>query len=359
MSISEIAIKRPLLIVVIFTILILFGAQSYLNLNYNLLPKMEVKTVSVNALYPGASAAEVETNVTKKLEDALSSLEGLDIISATSQEGASQISISLTSNADLDKAERDVQRKVQQAMNTLPENIEAPIVSKVNLEEIPVINAAVTGSMSSKELYNLIDTDILPILQNTEGVGQVNIIGGDERQIQVNIDPEKLRSYNLDITQVALAINNANRSYPAGNIETVQQQFAIKFDANVTSIEQIRNLIVSKKEDGGTVSSSDNLPSITKDHLAMFLLRLILPCAGSNAVPLPSRLFIILTTPLFSLAMGKRLSSGIPKENCCMFLSLKESKTLSVRSSGVLLRSDIAGLLIAGSASFLREVLLT
>lgn len=257
MGISEIAIKRPLLIVVIFTILILFGLQSYFNLNYNLLPKMEVKTVSVNALYPGASAAEVETNVTKKLEDALSSLEGLDIISATSQEGVAQISISLKSNADLDKAERDVQRKVEQTMNQLPENIESPIVSKVNLEEVPVISAAVTGSMASKDLYTIIDTEILPILQNTEGVGQVSIIGGDERQIQVNLDQDKLKSFNLDITQIVQAINNANKSYPAGSIETVQQQFSIKFDANVGSVDEIRKLIVSNKKDGGVVYLSD------------------------------------------------------------------------------------------------------
>jgi HAE1 family hydrophobic/amphiphilic exporter-1 len=257
MSISEIAIKRPLLIVVIFTILILFGVQSYFKLNYNLLPNMEVKSVSINALYPGASALEVETNVTKKLEDALSSLEGLDDINATSQEGLSQISINLKSDADLDKAERDVQRKVDQAMNTLPEDIETPMVSKVNLEETPVISAAVTGSMTSKDLYTLIDNQILPVLQNTEGVGQVNIIGGDERQIQVNIDQDKLKAYQLDITQVIQAISNANRSYPAGSIETVQQQFSIKFDANVTSVDQIRNLIILKKSDSGTVYLKD------------------------------------------------------------------------------------------------------
>lgn len=257
MSISEIAIKRPLLIVVIFTILIFFGVQCYFKLNYNLLPKMEIKTVSVNTLYPGASATEVETNVTKKLEDALASLEGLDKINATSQEGISQISISLKSDADLDKAERDVQRKVEQAMNSLPDNIETPIVNKINLEETPVISAAVTASMTSKELYTLIDNQILPILQNTAGVGQVNIIGGDERQIQVNISQDKLKAYNLEISQIIQVISNANRSYPAGSIETEMQQFSIKFDANVTSVEQIRNLIVLKKTDGGTIYLRD------------------------------------------------------------------------------------------------------
>ncbi len=257
MSISEIAIKRPLLIVVIFTILILFSAQSYFNLNYNLLPKMEVKTVSINTLYPGASATEVETNVTKKLEDALASLEGLDKIIATSQEGVSQLSVGLKSDADLDKAERDVQRKVDQAMNELPDNIEAPLVNKVNLEEIPVISAAVTAYMAPKELYSLIDNQIIPILQNTAGVGQVNIIGGDERQVQVNVNQDKLKAYNLDIAQIIQVISNANRSYPEGSIETEKQQFSIKFDANITSVEQIRNLIILKKMNGGTIFLRD------------------------------------------------------------------------------------------------------
>ncbi|UZR97768.1 efflux RND transporter permease subunit [Chondrinema litorale] len=245
MSISEIAIKRPLLIVVIFTSLILFGVMSYFKLNYNLLPKLAVNVVSVTTIYPGASAAEVETSVTKKLEDAFASVEGVDQINSTSQEGVSQITVNLKTNADLDQAERDIQRKADQASSELPDDIDRPLVSKVNLDETPVIRAGVTSTKSPRALYDLIDKEIKPILQNLEGVGQVNIIGGDERQIQVNISPEKLKSYHLNIDQVSQAISKANRSFPAGNVETRTNTVSIRFDANVTSADQIKRLIVS------------------------------------------------------------------------------------------------------------------
>lgn len=257
MGISELSIKRPLFIVVVFTILFLFGFQSYFKLNYNLLPKLQVNVVSVTTLYPGASASEVEFNVTKKLEDKLASIEGLDGINSISQEGVSQITVNLKANADLDQAEREVQRKVDQTMAVLPTNINNPSVGKINLDEAPVVSAGVLASIAPKELYTIIDKQIVPILQNTEGVGQVNIIGGDAREIQVNINQEKLRAYKLTIDQVTQSISKSNKSFPAGGIKTMEQQFSIKFDANLNSVDQIRNLIITDNGKGGVVYLSD------------------------------------------------------------------------------------------------------
>ena len=257
MSISEIAVKRPLLIIVIFTVLILFGIMSYFKLNYNLLPKIEVATVSVSTVYPGASAAEVETAVTRKLEDAFSSVEGLDKIGSTSQEGISQISVSLKSGTDLDEAERAIQRKADQIQNELPNDAERPLVNKVNLEEAPVVRAGVTSNMAPRTLYDMVDKQLLPILQNIAGVGQVNIVGGDERQIQVNIDQDKLKAYGLGIDQVTDAVTNADQSFPAGKIETREQQLSIQYDANVTSIEQLRELVIRQRPNEGNVYLKD------------------------------------------------------------------------------------------------------
>jgi len=257
MSITEIAVKRPLLIVVIFTVLFIFGARSYFSLNYNLLPKLEVPTVSVTTTYPGAAAAEVETSVTKKLEDAFAAVEGLDKISSTSQEGVSSIVVALKSGTDVDQAERDIQRKADQAQNDLPDDVDKPLVNKVNLEESPVIKAGVTSTMAPRDLYDFVDKQLLPILQNVTGVGQVNIIGGDERQIQVNIDQEKLKAYGLAIGQVTDALRNANQSFPAGSIETRDQKLSIRFDANVTSIEEVRGLIVMQQPKAGSVYLRD------------------------------------------------------------------------------------------------------
>jgi HAE1 family hydrophobic/amphiphilic exporter-1 len=235
----------------------MFGIQSYLSLNYNLLPKIEVPTVSVSTLYPGASAAEVQTTVTKKLEDAFSSVEGLDQINSTSQESVSIITISFKSGTDIDKAERDVQRKADQALNDLPDNAERPQVNKVNLEETPVIKAGITANMAPRNLYDLMDNQLRPILQNVAGVGQVNIIGGDEREIQININQDRLLAYGLSIAQITQAVNNANLSFPAGSIETQNQQLSIRYDANVKSLDQLRNLIVFQHPKQGVIYLKD------------------------------------------------------------------------------------------------------
>ena len=257
MSLTGIVIKRPLLLIVIFTVLILFGVQSYLSLNYNLLPKIEVPTVSISTLYPGASAAEVQTTVTEKLEDAFSSVEGLDQITSTSQESVSIITISFKSGTDIDKAERDVQRKADQAMNDLPDDAERPQVNKVNLEETPVLKAGVTANIAPRNLYDLVDNQLRPVLQNVAGVGQVNIIGGDEREIQININQQKLLSFGLSIAQITQAVNNANLSFPAGSIETKNQQLSIRYDANVKSLDQLRNLVILQHPGQGVVYLRD------------------------------------------------------------------------------------------------------
>lgn len=221
------------------------------------MPKIEVATVSVSTIYPGASAAEVETSVTRKLEDAFSSVEGLDKISSTSQEGISQLSVSLKSGTDLDEAERSIQRKADQVQNELPDNADRPTVNKVNLEETPVVRAGVTSNMAPRQLYDMVDKQLLPILQNVAGVGQVSIVGGDERQIQINIDQDKLKAYGIGINQITDAVANANQSFPAGKIETKEQQLSIQYDANVTSIEQLRELIVKQRPKEGNVYLKD------------------------------------------------------------------------------------------------------
>jgi HAE1 family hydrophobic/amphiphilic exporter-1 len=257
MSITEIAIKRPLLLIVVFTVLVLFGLQCYLGLNYNLLPKIEVPTVTVSTIYPGASAAEVQTTVTKKLEDAFSSVEGLDQINSTSQESVSVITIAFKSGTDIDKAERNVQRKADQAQNNLPDDAQKPQVNKVNLEETPVIKSGVTAIMAPRKLYDFVDIQLRPILQNVAGVGQVNIIGGDKREIQINIKQDRLLHYGIAITQLTQAVKNSNLSFPAGSIETKNQQLSIRYDANISSLEQLRDIIVLQRANEGTVYLKD------------------------------------------------------------------------------------------------------
>jgi HAE1 family hydrophobic/amphiphilic exporter-1 len=257
MSVSEIAVKRPLLVLTIFTVLILFGALSYQQLSYNLLPKFEANVISVVTTYRGASADEVETNVTKRIEEALSALEGLDRMTSTSQEGASSVIIQLKNGVNTTLAQQDAQRKIEQIINLLPDQADRPILNKFSTDEIPVLRMGVTANMSPTALYDLIDKDIKPQLSNVAGVGQVNIIGGNERQIQVNVNTEKLRGYGISIGQVSQAINAANASYPAGQLETRQSQYSIRFDASVQTVNRLRDLIVARRTDGSQVLLRD------------------------------------------------------------------------------------------------------
>lgn len=257
MSISEIAVKRPLLVTTIFTVLILFGVLSYQQLSYNLLPKFEANVISVATVYRGASADEVETNVTKRIEDALSALEGLDRMTSTSQEGVSSVIIQLKNGVNTTLAQQDAQRKIEQILNLLPDGADRPILNKFSTDEIPVLRMGVTANMSPTALYDLINNNIKPQLSNVTGVGQVNIIGGNERQIQVNVNTEKLRGYGVSIGQVSQAINSANASYPAGQLETRQSQYSIRFDASVQTVNRLRDLIIASRTDGSQVLLKD------------------------------------------------------------------------------------------------------
>ena len=252
MSITELSIKRPLLITVIFVTLILFGWISYQQLDYNLLPKIEANVVSVQTTYKGASSDEVQNSVTKPLEEAVSSIEGVNHVSATSQEGVSVVTIELKPGADVNTAQRDAERKINEIKSTLPKDADDPVVRKFNTDEIPVLRISATSKLSEPALYDLVDNKVKPLLQNVSGVGQVTLIGGNEREIQVTLDNDKLQAYGISSSQVNQIIANSNSSYPAGSVETNSTRFSIRMDAKTSKVEDMRNLIIRQNADGKT-----------------------------------------------------------------------------------------------------------
>lgn len=256
-KLTELAINRPLLITVIFVILVLFGLISYKSLNYNLLPKFDAPVISIITTYRGASADEIENTVTKEIEDAVSSLEGIDKINSSSMEGASMVIIQLLNGVDVNKAQNDAQRKVNQIESVLPQDVDAPIVNKFSSDDIPVIRMGVTANIDQKALYDLIDLQIKPRLSNIPGVGQVNLVGGNERQIRVNVNKNKLESYGLSIAQVASYVTASSLSTPAGKVETTNNEYSIKFDSKFNNADQLRNMVILQTKDGGNVYLKD------------------------------------------------------------------------------------------------------
>jgi HAE1 family hydrophobic/amphiphilic exporter-1 len=256
-KLAELAINRPLLITVIFSALILFGFVSYNALNYNLLPKFDANVVTVITTYRGASADEIESVVTRKIEDAVSSLEGIDRITSSSQEGASIVTITLKDGVDVNKAQNDAQRKVNQIQVLLPQNIDNPIVNKFSTDDFPILRMSATANIGAAELYDMLDKQISPQLANVTGVGQVALIGSNERQIQVNVNKDRLAAYKLTISQIAAIVNASSISAPAGQVETNQNTYSIQYNAKFSNLEQLRNLVVYQTNTGSKVFLRD------------------------------------------------------------------------------------------------------
>ena len=257
MSITELSIKRPLLIIVIFFTLILFGFISYKSLNYNLLPKFEANVLSVSTTYRGASADEVQSSITKPIEDAISSIEGVDHVNSSSMEGVSVVIIQLKSGVSTVNAQRDAERKINQMKALLPTDADDPVVNRFNSEELPVLRISASANVGPTELYDLVDQQIKPILSNVDGVGSINLIGGNQREIQVSFDKDKLEVFKITPTQIYQAIANTNISYPAGSVESEQSRFSLRLDEKFMKVEDLRNLIVAQTKDGGRVRLSD------------------------------------------------------------------------------------------------------
>ncbi|MCW2118237.1 efflux RND transporter permease subunit [Flavobacterium sp. 7A] len=247
MKLAEISIKRPSLVIVLFTILILGGIFSYSQLGYELIPKFETNVITVSTVYPGASPSEIENTVTKKIEDAISSLENIKKIDSKSYESLSIVSITLTSNANVDNSMNDAQRKINAVLSDLPDDADPPSLTKFSLSDLPIMTIGANGKMDEAEFFDLIDKKIAPVLSRVQGVAQVNIIGGQEREIQVNLDATKMQGYGLSVPQVQQIILSSNLDFPTGNIQTREQKILIRLAGKYKNVDELRNLIISSK----------------------------------------------------------------------------------------------------------------
>ncbi|TAF67773.1 MAG: efflux RND transporter permease subunit [Cytophagales bacterium] len=258
MSLTEIAIKRPSLIVVIFSVLTFLGVFSYYSLGYELLPKMNFPMMNITTVYPGASPAEVENSVTKKIEDAIASLEGVKSIRAFSQEGVSSIFVELERSANIEVSIQTAQRKVNAILSTLPNEVKTPSIMKINFSELPIMRLAVKGkNISPTELYDIVKQRIQPSLNRLDGVGQITLVGGDEREIKVNLNAEKMDAYKISMLQVRQAIQNSNMDFPTGKLKTDESQKIIRLAGKFKNLQDLENVVVATNMEGTPVKLRD------------------------------------------------------------------------------------------------------
>jgi HAE1 family hydrophobic/amphiphilic exporter-1 len=257
MTITELSIKRPTLVVVFFTVLLLLGAYSYTTLQYELLPKFNIPFVTVITAYPGAAPEEIETTVTKPIEDAVSGIDKVSSITATSQEGVSIISIEFDQSAKVDFALQDVQRKVNALKAQLPAGVKDPIINKIAFDELPILRMAATSSLPPREFYQFVVDNIKPRFGRLPGVADVILLGGEQREIHVQLDPGKLRAYGISLTQVQQAIATANLDFPAGKVTDEQNQYIVRLSGTFSSLDQIRRLVVLRTPNAEEIRIGD------------------------------------------------------------------------------------------------------
>jgi HAE1 family hydrophobic/amphiphilic exporter-1 len=257
MTITELSIKRPTLVVVVFTVLGVLGIFSYTQLKYELLPKITPPYVTITTIYPGASPAEVETSVTKIIEDAVSGIDRVANVYATSSEGVSIVSLEFTMSADVSVSLQDAQRKVSEVGSKLPSGAKSPTLSKFALDELPVLRIGATANIPSRRFFKMLDDQVRPRLAKLEGVGQITLVGGDEREIKVNIDPEKLRSCGLSLLQVDQTIRSSNLDFPTGKVEQGGVQFIVRLAGKYRSTDELRRLVVGQTRQGGNIRIED------------------------------------------------------------------------------------------------------
>ncbi|NTV99317.1 MAG: efflux RND transporter permease subunit, partial [Chlorobiaceae bacterium] len=197
MTLTELSIKRPTLIVVLFSVLAILGLFSYGQLKYELLPKMTPPVVTISTVYPGASPSEVEASVTKPVEETVSAIEKISAITSTSTEGLSVVTIEFTNSANIEKSLQDAQRKVNEVRDRLPDDVKEPVITRFALDEVPVLRIGATSSLSDTDFHTMLKDDVKPVLSSVAGVGEVYLVGGREREIRVNIDPDRIESYGL------------------------------------------------------------------------------------------------------------------------------------------------------------------
>src|SRR5690606_17467112 len=250
MHISELFIRKPVFATVVSLILMLIGLVSYDRLSVREYPEIDEPVVTVTTVYRGASASVVEREVTQPLEDSMAGIEGIEVLSSTSRAEESQVTARFTLETNPDVAASDVRDRVGRTRGLLPDEIDEPIIAKVEADAQPIMYIAFKSDrMSALEITDYLDRVVTDRLQNQPGVAQVAIFGGREYSMRVWIDRERLAAYGLTVQDVENAIRTQNAEIPSGRIESLDREFTVLAKTALQTPEEFENIVV-KEADG-------------------------------------------------------------------------------------------------------------
>ncbi|MBU0672626.1 MAG: efflux RND transporter permease subunit, partial [Candidatus Margulisbacteria bacterium] len=237
-------IRRPLFTLAIFAVVLILGVFSLTRLPLDFLPNIEIPTLTIITPYPGASAEDIEITVSKVIEDGIATVPNIDKIVSDSQENYSIVTISFKWGTNLDAASADVRDKMDQVRSKLPNDIQPSTIYKFDTSQIPVLTFGISSDKSYSRLYEIGDKTISPALKRIQGVGTVIVSGGLKRQINVEVDRQRLEAYHLSISRVIGALQAANLSIPAGSLKSGALDYSIRIPGEFTSVAQIGRTIV-------------------------------------------------------------------------------------------------------------------
>lgn len=248
MKIYETAVKNPVGSSLIFIGIVLIGIMFYRQLPVDLLPEMELNMVSVMTAYPGAGAEDIETNVTRPLENTLNTTENIKKITSSSKDGISVIMLEFNWGSDMTTIMNDVRDKVDLVSSALPEGAMDPMILKFGTDMMPVMVLSATANESANALYKILDDQIAGPLNRVPGVGTVSISGAPQREIQVNVIPEKLEAYNIPLEQIAQKIAVENVNIPGGNLDVGSQSYMLRIQGEFSESRQLEDIVIGTSQ---------------------------------------------------------------------------------------------------------------
>ncbi len=248
MKISEISVKQPVFAAMMIFALLVLGWFSYTGLPVELFPQVDMPFVVVTTTYPGAAAEAVESEVTKKIEEAANQVSGIRHINSTAMEGYTFTFVEFELEVDGARATQDIREKVAGIRSDLPTDIEEPIISQYDHGAQPIMSVAIAGSRSQREITQLVKDKVKNRLEAVTGVGAVHLIGGHEREIQIQIDPDRLESYELSVDDVRYALMNANLEIPGGRIDEAAREYSVRVLGKLERVEQFESIVVAHRQ---------------------------------------------------------------------------------------------------------------
>lgn len=256
MWLTNLAIRRPVFVLMMVSALIVLGWNSRGKMSLELNPKVDFPMIAVLTVYPGAGPQEIESEVAKRIEDAVASVNGVKTISSTSQEGIATVTIEFNVGVSSDIAASDVREKVAAVRESLPEECRDPIVLKFDINSMPIIYYGVTGTRPSRDVRDITDNIIKPRLSKIPGVAAVTVSGGDVREIRVAVRKERLDAYNIGIQQVAAAVRANTLNFPAGHVIEGNREYSVRLVGEYRDMEMISRTRI-RMPDGRTVPLSE------------------------------------------------------------------------------------------------------